>query len=228
MCEFIDEYISASIPDYDDKLKDIVVKHRHSSYCRRNGRCRFEFPKPPSECTLIAEPLDDEDPKAGLTDEHTSILAKVHRVVSESKDCNLTLDEALSKACVDKKAYHAALQISTKLCVIVLKRNPRDSYINNYNPVCLREWNANTGLQFIVNAYSCVMYVASYMLKSEKAMGQLLKHVAKEHITEDLKTKLIRVGAAFLTHKEVSAQEAVYPYETLDLCCCVYQYYPKR
>ena len=41
-------------------------------------------------------------------------------------------------------------------------------------------------------------------------MGELLKHVAAEARTEELKTQLRKVGSAFLTHREVSAQEAVY------------------
>ena len=98
MCEFIDKYISASIPDDDNELKDLVVvlqKHRHSSYCAKKGRYRFEFPKPPSDYTLIAEPLtDDEDPNAGLSEEQKQMLAKVRKIVSEN---NLTFDQVLSK-----------------------------------------------------------------------------------------------------------------------------------
>ena len=71
-------------------------------------------------------------------------------------------------------------------------------------------WQANMDLQFVLNAYACVMYVASYMMKTEKAMGVLLKQVATEFRTEELKTQLRKVGSAFLTHREVSAQEAAY------------------
>ena len=41
-------------------------------------------------------------------------------------------------------------------------------------------------------------------------MGELLKRVAAEARTDELKTQLRKVGSAFLTHREVSAQEAVY------------------
>ena len=41
-------------------------------------------------------------------------------------------------------------------------------------------------------------------------MGELLKQVAAEARTDELKTQLRKVGSAFLTHREVSAQEAVY------------------
>ena len=41
-------------------------------------------------------------------------------------------------------------------------------------------------------------------------MGVLLKRVASEARTEELKSQVRKVGSAFLTHREVSAQEAVY------------------
>ena len=48
-------------------------------------------------------------------------------------------------------------------------------------------------------------------MKTDKAMGQLLKCVASEARTDELKQQLRKVGSIFLTHREVScAQEAVY------------------
>ena len=71
-------------------------------------------------------------------------------------------------------------------------------------------WQANMDIQYVLNAYACIMYVASYIMKTEKSMGELLKRVAAEARTEELKVQLRKVGAAFLTHREVSAQETVY------------------
>ena len=39
-------------------------------------------------------------------------------------------------------------------------------------------WQANMDLQFVLNAYACVMYVASYIMKTDRAMGEILKLVA--------------------------------------------------
>ena len=47
-------------------------------------------------------------------------------------------------------------------------------------------------------------------MKTDRAIDQLLKHVASEARTEALKQQLRKVGSTFLTHREVSAQEAVY------------------
>ena len=71
-------------------------------------------------------------------------------------------------------------------------------------------WQANMDIQFVLNAYACVMYVASYIMKTERSMGELLKRVVAEARTDELKKQLRKVGAAFLSHREVSAQETVY------------------
>ena len=58
-----DKYISCKLPAEDGKLRELVFllqKHKHSSYCKRNKTCRFNFPKPPSPEILITK-FDPED-----------------------------------------------------------------------------------------------------------------------------------------------------------------------
>ena len=71
-------------------------------------------------------------------------------------------------------------------------------------------WQANMDVQYVLNAYACVMYVASYIMKTDRAMGVLLKQVAAEVRTDELRTQLRKIGSTFLNHREVSAQECVY------------------
>ena len=54
-------------------------------------------------------------------------------------------------------------------------------------------------LQPVLNAYSCIMYIASYV-----------KSVTEEVMGEELRCQLKKVGTAFLSNRELSAQEAVY------------------
>ena len=61
-------------------------------------------------------------------------------------------------------------------------------------------WRANMDLQY---AYACVMYVAPYIMKTERSMGVLLKRVATETRTADLKSQLRKVGSAFLTQRSL-------------------------
>ena len=72
-------------------------------------------------------------------------------------------------------------------------------------------------IQFILDPYACVMYIASYMLKSEKGMSELLRQVSREHRGEDIKVQLKKLKAVFLNHREVGAQEAVYRILSLPL-----------
>ena len=121
----------------------------------------------------------------------------------------MNLDEILAKAKVTSDDYQNALSVSNNGGVVVLKRKPKECNINNYNVPVLLAWQANMDLQYVLNAYACVMYVASYIMKTDRAMGELLKRVASETRTEELKVQMKKVGSAFLTHREVSAQEAV-------------------
>ena len=126
-------------------------------------------------------------------------------------DCNdVPLKDILSKAKVGYDDYVKALEVTSSGTVIVLKREPHEKNINNYNPTVVLAWQANMDVQFVLNAYACVMYVASYIMKTDRAMGVLLKQVAAEVRTDELRAQLRKIGSAFLDHREVSAQEAAY------------------
>ena len=46
--------------------------------------------------------------------------------------------------------------VSSKENVVVLKRQPNECNINNNGPVMLA-WQANTDVQYVLNAYACIM-----------------------------------------------------------------------
>ena len=208
VCAFVDRYISCAIPSEEGKLKELVQllqQHKHSSYCKRHNSCRFSFPKPPSPNTLIAEPQLDPD----VVKQAQTVLAKVHKVIADGHT-DKSLDEILVLASVTLDEYTEALEVSNKGNVVLLKREPSECMVNNYNGPVMLAWQANMDLQYVLNAYACIMYVASYIMKTDRAMGVLLKRVASEARTEELNSQIRKVGSAFLTHREVSAQEAVY------------------
>lgn len=208
VCDFMDQYVSCKLPKEDGKLRELVLllqQHKHSSYCKRNKSCRFNFPKPPSPKTLIANSLEDDD---DVTD-NLAVLSKVQKLIAEG-NTDISLDDLLDKAEVSESDYIHALEVSSKGNVVVLKRDPNECCVNNYSPCVMFAWQANMDIQYVLNAYACVMYVASYIMKTERSMGELLKRVAAECRTDELKTQLRKVGSALLTHRELSAQEAVY------------------
>ena len=97
VCKFIDKYISCSIPSEEGRLKDLVLalqKHKHSTYCKRSGRCRFSFPHPPSYETLISKPGDSNEIETALKN-----LTKVRKVLLHG-DTDVSLDTLLQNASV--------------------------------------------------------------------------------------------------------------------------------
>ena len=193
--------------------------HRHSQSCRRKAGCRFNYPKPPSPSTLIShEPEENCQQQIDFT---VKILTAVKEVL-RNKDLptDLTLEELVTMAHVTLDDYTKALSISKCGQSVILKRQPCEQNVNCYSPAILRAWQVNMDIQYVINAYACVMYIASYVLKAEKGMGELLKQAAKELQQGNTRQQLNKLGSVFLTNREVSAQEAVYRILSMPLRRC--------
>ena len=209
---FIYKYISCSLPDNDQALRDLVEGlqiHRHSPTCRQKGSCRFNYPKPPSPYTIISDQPQENCQQQ--IDFAIKNLTAVKQVL-EQKDLytDITLQEVLDRAHVTLDDYTKSLSISKCGQSVILKRKPSEQSVNYYSPAVLKAWEANMDIQYVVNAYACVMYIASYVLKAEKGMGELLKQAAREMEKGNTRQQLNKLGSVFLTNCEVSAQEAVY------------------
>ncbi|XP_026084957.1 uncharacterized protein LOC113060278 [Carassius auratus] len=114
--------------------------------------------------------------------------------------CNLSMD--------DYCKYAEALSTSN---VILLKRDPKEAWVNGYNPDLLRAWNANMDIQFVLDSFSCIMYMLSYISKPEHEMNDYLKTVIKgvreTNVNEEDEMK--QIMQAYSKHRQVSAQESV-------------------
>ena len=99
---------------------------------------------------------------------------------------DLAFADLLQKVEIDLDTYMQALQISQKGHRIILQQNPCDIFINPCKQDILHLWRGNIDLQYVEDEYSTIMYVCSYMMKSEKAMGEALKRVAKECQNDDI------------------------------------------
>ena len=78
---FINTFISCSLQD--ETVSHIVREvqiHNHSKTCRKYGsKCRFGFPKFPSEYTIVAQPLlADDFPSKDDLEKHKKILSDCH------------------------------------------------------------------------------------------------------------------------------------------------------
>lgn len=141
--------------------------------------------------------------------------------MSEIEKCST--QEVLNEAKLTTQQFCDAVKTVEHGDQIILKRDPKDIlYVNNYNLVLLRVWNANMDIQYDLDAYSCVMYILSYISKAEREMGRLLKQAQKEASegNEDIVQDMRKVGSAYLNHREISAQEAVHRVCSLKLKDC--------
>ncbi|VDI67925.1 Hypothetical predicted protein [Mytilus galloprovincialis] len=227
---FIDKYVTCEIPDekVDKELHDIVMEvhqhsKNHSKTCKKKGTvCRFNFPRPPSTKTFISEPSKpDKDTKK---DEKVAkeILSGLWKVIKEHEDKNLDVSEIFKKAGLTQESFEKYFRFITNRNTVVLKREPNEIYTNQYNPHLLRAWNANMDIQYILDAFSCVVYIISYISKSERELGLLLQQTKNEAEEGNLNAQqtMKKIGTSYLHHREVSAQEAVFRVTGLRLREC--------
>ena len=221
---FVDKHVSCALPEDNEGLAELLLlvqRHTHSLTCRKHGEaCRFHFPRLPVRHTTAFKPMEEEVPKA-TQEIYKEILATIHEQLDNvDQDCQISLDSVLEKANVAEEQYMRALRwFKTKSGrpAIVLKRKPCEICINNYNKVIMMSWEANHDVQYVTSVLECVFYVASYMSKPEKTLGDLLKDVCKAGQHLGPKSSMKAVAKKFLTHREVSAQEAVYRLLSLPL-----------
>ena len=107
---------------------------------------RFRFPQPSSSTTLISKPNDDDS----VTDDASKTLAKVRKLLVNGKT-DVSLSELLTLANIESADYFQALAISSRGNTVVLKQEPCDCNINNYNPAVMLAWQANMDLQYVMN-----------------------------------------------------------------------------
>lgn len=125
-------------------------------------------------------------------------------------DKSISISELCEQADVNENEYLRELEISKSGTSIILKRSVNEVMVNNYNPHILRVWKANMDIQYIVDPYACIMYIASYVLKQERTISDTLKRVSMESADQGVRKQLRKVGSVFLNTREVSAQEVVY------------------
>ena len=222
--KFVDKYITCSVPSDDDNLAELVTtvqKHSHSAACRKPGKsCRFAFPRPPLEETTVLYPAEEPVTEQAKTIFSDTLTAVYEKLSSLEPNTDPSLADILEDLEIPLALYLKALQwIKTKQGrpAVLLKRKPIEGCINFYNPVLLKAWQANMDIQIVDHVESCIMYVSSYISKPEKTLGDVLKSVSKSCEPQGPKKMMQMVSKKFLSHREVSAQEAVYRVLSLPL-----------
>ena len=186
-------------------------------------KCRFNFGHFFTNKTIVAEPLsNDLDPEAKTStiERQKEILrlvkVKIDEVLNPSKanyDPTLTEADIFKSVNITEEQYYWALSVSTDSDYELHLKRPIDScFINNDFIAGIKGFRAIVDLQPVCNRYKCITYVCSYFTKDETECSQAIVNAAKEAKKQNLSVRdsLKRIGAAFLSTREVSSQERVY------------------
>ena len=220
---FIDRYVSCDMPSQTEHpvLHEIVTNVQthskaHSKSCRKAGKtCRFNFPKLPSQTTFIAKPDSNKDSTSDNTLDMQSaskLIQNMWNSFNYDGNCTHNTQEIFQQANITQNDLQEAVQTTVHKETIFYQRQPSSIWVNNYNATLLEAWNANMDIQYVLDAYSCIMYIVSYISKAEREMGQLLKSAQEEarEGNSNVMDELRQLGSMYLNHREVSVMESVY------------------
>ncbi|XP_034537729.1 uncharacterized protein LOC117811513 isoform X2 [Notolabrus celidotus] len=213
---------------------------RHSKTCKKNKTvCRFNFPRPASGRTFIArgkslEDLKkckcqvektgssavctcksqvDKDSEKRMRDHAAKILEAVKKALSDENRSFGCLDELFDSLGITQRAFERAYKLFSRNTHVVLKREVNEVWVNQFSKPLLKCWNANMDIQYVVDAYACVVYIVSYISKAEREIGLLLGNAQREAAKDknlSAKDALKNLGSVYLHNRDVSSQEAVY------------------
>ena len=216
--DFVSKYITAQLPDphsQPDLYKKVTEVQTHSKNHSRtcfkscSSGCRFGFPKPPVRNTMITRPGECIDPVE--VEKAKQKLQPLNLLLNEPDTASLSLQQLLTQCNLTYSEYEQCLNMVNKSSAVILKRDPKDCWVNGYNAHLLEAWNANIDVSYILNAYSCIIYLTSYITKKESGLSEYLKTVIensnREHVNEC--DEMREIMQAYSKKREVSAQECV-------------------
>ena len=133
-------------------------------------------------------------------------MSRVHDVIDNATN-SVIVGYVLAVLGISEDIYVQSLKMPLHGQSVV-HCNPSEVYTNGCNHEILHFWGANVDFWFVLDKYSTVMYASSYMMKSEKAMSEVLKCVSKECCCELVEEQLKKIGKASVSHHVVGASES--------------------
>jgi len=252
---FIDRYITAENPKSGFVEEGVVdqtgeeaiypsvkvpinfQRHLHRFNClvdsgEQNVKvCKYGYPWPILDQTLILEPLHEEHKgKREYRLLFTRIREELNKIVDERKKCikdaspfvEVDQDAFLKRLDISFVNFVLALRSSIKSTKVFLKRTSADLMINPYMKDIYLRHRGNMDIQFITDAGGVVSYLTDYINKSPAVMSRLLNLAADEMAKGNLSVREVfnRMANIFQNCSEISAQECVYHLLSMPVSCC--------
>ena len=108
--------------------------------------------------------------------------------------------------------YHFALSVCKSGTKVVLKRDLKDIFVNNFNAHWMLAWDGNMDIQPCLDYFSVITYMTDYVCKPETKTTEVLKHVKKTKKNENVSNRdlMYALAQAYLTSREMGECEAYY------------------
>ena len=93
-----------------------------------------------------------------------------------------------------------------------MKRSTGLCFVDNYNSVLLKAWEANLDIQPVHNYFKALIYMKAYLSNSESEVSESLKQASKEIKNQNLNVRraMKKIAYSFISLRQLSVQEAVY------------------
>ena len=227
LCEaFIDHLITCfNDPEQADLMS--VQIHRHTRSCRREIRgeavCRYGFPLPPMRATKILFPLAEDtgrEERKRLKVLHKENQVKILDLHKQTPA--LSFDEVLEKLGCSESDYLLAVRSQLQRPKVYLRRALNAILLNGHSIELAQLLNANSDMQFVLDAYSCIVYIVDYVSKSERSISLLIREAADRVRAGNLSLveQLREISNVFINKSETSAQEVAFHNLSMPLTMC--------
>ena len=212
--KYINSIISCTSLEKNNKYIELQL-HKHSKTCIRKinntKKCRFGAPWPPLDKTQILYPLYGHHIQH--KDTYSKAYTDINKFIQDKYKKNeiINFNQILNELNMSYELYALALR-STITQKKFLKRTLKEIFTNNYMTDLINVWKANHDIQYVLDPYSCVVYICDYLMKNNKGMSKLLENAAREakEGNMDLKQSVRHIGKKFLNCSEMSKQECAY------------------
>lgn len=109
--------------------------------------------------------------KFHIIDQATNFLERVKGALLNPNNNFASTEDLFSSMGMNQALFELAYKRLANKTTVVMKRSVNSIWVNQFNKHLLRSWNANMDIQFVADAYSCVVYIISYISKAEREMG---------------------------------------------------------
>ncbi len=214
--KFIDTWISTKVEVLEHEKKYLNYQiHKHSTSCRKKGEaiCRFGIPFFPMKNTVILKPLEDGEVDDGKLETLKDLYQELRTKLNEmGEGLDISHEQFLDKIKMSQDEYVMTIRSSLKTPKVFYERKANALRVNPYMKGMLAVIRANHDVQYPLDIYALVCYVADYLLKSQKGLSATLEQACMDVLDGNMKLKqqIRHIGYKLLSTIETSAPEACY------------------